>query len=125
MNDTRAHERQRAALIALGANPATIADTMRLIERAERRHHRKALAYCNEPQTNHWLEVWNTQQRLDLEALAEALPKAAGSLFINQDPRGYAVKIDNESEAERDLIHEAGVSRDWGGYGLLCREAYK
>ena len=125
MSNTRAHERQRAALIALGANPATIADTMQLIERAERRHHRKACDYCNAPQSEGWLELWNTQKRLDLEAIAEALPKAAGFLFINQDPRGYAVKVDNESEAARDLIHETGTARDWGGYGLLCREAYQ
>ena len=125
MKHATAYERQRAALIELGANPATIADTIQLIERAERRHHRKACDYCNAPQTDGWLELWNTQQRLDLEALAEALPRAAGSLFINQDPRGYAVKIDNESEADRDLIHAAGVARDWGGYGLLCREAYQ
>lgn len=38
-------------------------------------------------------------------------------LFVNSDPRGYALKIDNEA-AE---IPE-GMQRDWGGYGLIAPE---
>lgn len=119
-----ARERQRAALIALGANPLNIAAISNAIERAERRHNRKALKYCNEPQADGWRELWETQQKMDLETLASALPKAAPFLFINQDPRGYAIKLDNESEAARELIQVAGVARDWGGFGLLCRRAF-
>ena len=123
-----ARERQRAALIALGADPLNIAAIANAIEAAERRHHRKALQMCNESRYANnpgWCELWEKQQAMDLETLGEALPKAAGLLFINQDPRGYAVKLDNEADGARDLIHAAGVARDWGGFGLLTRRAYQ
>lgn len=122
-----ARERQRAALIALGADPANMAVIANAIERAERRHHRKALQYCNDAScanSEGWRELWETQQRLDLETIGEALPKARPFLFINQDPRGYAMKIDNEDPAGRRLIHASGIARDWGGFGLLCRRAF-
>lgn len=35
-------------------------------------------------------------------------------VFINRDPRGYALKL--KSEAAKDL----NISRDWGGYGILA-----
>ena len=34
--------------------------------------------------------------------------------FINGDPRGYALKL-NEEEAK-----ELGIYQDWGGYGILA-----
>ena len=41
-------------------------------------------------------------------------------LYINGDPRGYALKIDEEKG--RELIEKTGLERDWGGYGLLAPE---
>ncbi len=38
------------------------------------------------------------------------------SIFINQDPRGYALKIDDQ--CMRD--HNLELFRDWGGYGILA-----
>lgn len=38
------------------------------------------------------------------------------TLFINGDPRGYALKL-KESEAK-----ELGIYQDWGGYGILAPE---
>ena len=98
---------------------------MDFIERTENYHNGRATDYCNAPQSEAWLERWNARKDRDLAKLGEMLPKAAGHLFINQDPRGYALKIDSDSEAGRAVIDAAGVARDWGGYGLLCREAYK
>ncbi len=41
--------------------------------------------------------------------------KAAGiPVFVNGDPRGYALKI--EDSAARDL----DIHRDMGGYGIIC-----
>lgn len=34
-------------------------------------------------------------------------------LFINRDPRGYALKIQSESSPQ-------GMFRDWGGYGIIA-----
>jgi hypothetical protein len=41
------------------------------------------------------------------------------AIFINQDPRGYALKIDDAMVRElrdRDLP----IYQDWGGYGILA-----
>jgi len=39
-------------------------------------------------------------------------------VFLNGDPRGYALKIDHEYVREHDL----SIHRDWGGYGILAPE---
>ena len=38
-------------------------------------------------------------------------------VFINSDPRGYALKLDNEQVAIPQ-----GMETDWGGYGILAAE---
>ena len=37
-------------------------------------------------------------------------------VFINQDPRGYALKIRTEDAKSLD------IHKDWGGYGIICPE---
>jgi hypothetical protein len=39
-------------------------------------------------------------------------------VFLNGDPRGYALKIRDEYVRE----HNLDIHRDWGGYGILCPE---
>ncbi len=39
-------------------------------------------------------------------------------IFVNRDPRGYALKIDDTYIRE----HNLDIERDWGGYGLLAPE---
>ncbi len=38
------------------------------------------------------------------------------SIFINGDPRGYALKIDDQYVRDANLT----IYRDWGGYGILA-----
>ena len=38
------------------------------------------------------------------------------AIFINGDPRGYALKIRSSYVLEHDL----NIYRDWGGYGILA-----
>jgi hypothetical protein len=124
MNRPTLKQRRMEAFRRLGAEDPRAAG--RAFDQIERRHHRKALAYCNEPQTEGWLELWNTQKRMDLAALRELLPAVQdGAFFVNQDPRGYAIKLDNDTEAGRAAIELAGCVTDWGGYGLLQSEAYQ
>lgn len=40
-------------------------------------------------------------------------------VFVNGDPRGYALKIGLEHEEQ---IRKVNLSRDWGGYGLIAPE---
>jgi hypothetical protein len=45
-------------------------------------------------------------------------PKGRVPVFVNLDPRGYALKIDEAWMRK----HNPALSRDWGGYGLLAPE---
>lgn len=42
-------------------------------------------------------------------------------IFINTDPRGYALKIDEEfmRKCDKDITFQR-IPRDWGGYGLIA-----
>lgn len=58
-------------------------------------------------------------------AIAEQVRKLFGGalpfgFFVNGDPRGCALKLNNETEEQRELIADCGLQRDWGGYGLLA-----
>ena len=44
------------------------------------------------------------------------------AFFVNGDPRGYALKIDNEKPEGRALIEAVKMHTDWGGYGILSPE---
>ena len=43
----------------------------------------------------------------------------AGKVFINHDPRGYALKLTEEATKEA-LDYGINIHRDWGGYGILA-----
>jgi len=46
-----------------------------------------------------------------------AIRKPLVPIFLNRDPRGYALKIRSEWMAERN---ETQLHSDWGGYGILA-----
>lgn len=59
------------------------------------------------------------------EGIEEDVEKLFGGrlpngFFVNGDPRGCALKLDNETEEQRALIEKCGLQRDMGGYGLLA-----
>jgi hypothetical protein len=43
-------------------------------------------------------------------------------IFINRDPRGYALKID---DGFMNANGGAGLQRDWGGYGIIAPDLTK
>jgi hypothetical protein len=47
---------------------------------------------------------------------------AVPGFFVNGDPRGYALKIDNETPEGKALIQKTKMHTDWGGYGILSPE---
>lgn len=85
----------------------------------EREAHSKAEDYCNDLINS---EEWDAVQ----DAIEQRVKKLFGTVphgfFVNGDPRGYALKLNNETEQERELIEKCGLQRDWGGYGLLAPE---
>lgn len=107
-------------------NPDTLS---RKLHRIEVSLHRPILDYCNG-------ERAVTCEQVDavcVKALAkvcailgidEAGAKACG-LFVNRDPRGYALKVDDSwtrahNEAQRKLTDGRQLHSDWGGYGILA-----
>lgn len=82
--------------------------------KAERLAHSAALMYCNG-------EINDSQFKVSAEkARAKVLETLGGfphGFFVNSDPRGYALKIDDKKMDKYPFLH-----RDWGGYGILSPE---
>ena len=99
---------------------ATIKDPIALckkIKRIDTKMHRIAELYCN---GDCLMDQWELFEASALKNLDNILGfKATGiPVFINGDPRGYALKI--EDSYIRD--HDIDIYRDWGGYGILAPE---
>lgn len=83
------------------------------LHRIEVKLHRLATDLCNG--TIEQAEFCRASDRAEKRVL-ELLPNLpAEHLRINQDPRGYTLKIATE-HAPQDLY------RDWGGYGIIVPE---
>lgn len=86
------------------------------LRRLELKAHRLAEQWCNgyisEPMFDDGMQVIINK----LSKLFDNRRLPAG-FFINSDPRGYALKLDNE----RATIPE-GMYTDWGGYGIFAPE---
>lgn len=46
-------------------------------------------------------------------------------IFINHDPRGYALKLADDWTRFYNTTHEPRLYQDWGGYGILAPEIGK
>lgn len=115
------------------------------VQRRRMNHHKalETLAYqvnCTTPGLALWrqlrrIETWFTVHStrycngtLDSEEFEKIkqqaynrISKVFGSIpdgvFLNSDPRGYALKLDNEK-----VSIPQGMETDWGGYGILAAE---
>lgn len=76
----------------------------------ERTIHKHAERYCNgEINSDTWERYQNTAKTL----VTAVFKREIAGLWVNGDPRGYALKIDERSVPE-------GMIKDWGGYGILA-----
>lgn len=46
--------------------------------------------------------------------------KHCGFLFVNRDPRGYALKLADEWTTAYNRTAKQPIYQDWGGYGILA-----
>jgi len=84
------------------------------VHRIEVRAHRLAEDECNGVDVP---DGWEDRVLKSLDKLLNF--KAHGiPVFINGDPRGYALKIDDSYVK----AHNLDIHRDWGGYGILAPE---
>lgn len=85
------------------------------VHRIEVKMHRTAEQYCNGEIDQAQVDKaeQNALKRLDaiLNYKAQNIP-----VFINLDPRGYALKI------ESDYTQNISIHRDMGGYGIISPE---
>lgn len=94
-----------------------IGASMAQINAIERRAHQLAENICNIPMSE---ATRNRREQTILDQVTHVfggeLPKG---FYLNLDPRGYALKLDNE-------VFAAGTMPisyiDWGGYGILAPE---
>jgi hypothetical protein len=88
------------------------------LRRLENEAHAIALRLCNGPEFKDEEEVDRQTDRVlaRVNQLLGNTGKNALPVFVNRDPRGYALKI--ESEAARPLA----IHKDWGGYGIIAPE---
>lgn len=76
--------------------------------------------YLAERYSNGYIELdeFENQSNKILINLAKIIgSKNINKVFVNGDPRGYALKIDDKY---RDKLHKFGIERDWGGYGIIA-----
>ena len=90
--------------------------------------HKLAEDYCSVPMTEE--EYAERLKAIEIKAcrLFE-VNKLPDCIDISGDPRGWVLKVDGEKidEAEKALLRNAGLSRDWGGnfmIGYADRDMY-
>lgn len=74
-----------------------------------------ALRLCNGPEFESE-EAQDAEHCRILDKARAILGKGGPTIFLNQDPRGYALKI--HDGAARNLV----IHKDWGGYGIIAPE---
>lgn len=87
------------------------------VHRLEAEAHRLAEDTCNRPLPEGYADKKEASilKRLDriLNFSARGIP-----VFVNLDPRGYALKIEDDYVR----VHNLDLHTDWGGYGILAPE---
>ena len=84
------------------------------LRRLENKAHYAAERYCNGDISE---QEFDEIEKKIMNRLREWLPNAPSGVFVNGDPRGYALKIDNP-----EPVRELNLYRDLGGYGILAPE---
>jgi len=110
------HGRQLLAIFprAKQSDPIKLCKALR---RLEGEGNGLGLRLCNGPQFTSEAEKWAAGERI-LTRVQILLGYATGevAVMLNLDPRGYALKIDDQWMRE----HKAELHRDWGGYGIIA-----
>jgi hypothetical protein len=109
------HGEQLLALFpnAVEQDPVKLCKRLRRIETAIRRVMEE---HCNGTIGEEAVDIMADSAALRVRrllGLTEDVAAAVG-LFINRDPRGYALKVSSE------WARDKAIYRDWGGYGILA-----
>jgi hypothetical protein len=113
----RKHGEQLNAIFHTGLDPVTLCRKLRRIEGAAHKLAEDACNYLSVESLEFIRRDAAIAHRLETLLMGNRLPRPV-PVFINMDPRGYALKIDNEYMRE----HNLRLYTDWGGYGILAPE---
>ena len=103
---------------AIEQNPLTLCKKLRVLEN---KAHKLAIMNCNEGVDD---EVYEAEEMKILGAVNKLLNNIEGvsleyvPIFMNGDPRGYALKIQDDYVRS----HNLNIHRDMGGYGIIAPE---
>jgi hypothetical protein len=124
--------RHHIALASLTVNPTQPGLPLwRKLRKVESLASRGATAYCNGDTISvsnkagdrvyPFHDGGDTWERFITREIIPAIRRILGRLpdgfFVNGDPRGYALKLDNDK-----ATIPAGLHTDWGRYGILAPE---
>lgn len=93
------------------------AETLTTLAKYERTTRRLAMALCNFGDDDGRID--KKFEKIEMKVMAIFDGKLEG-FFINRDPRGYALKIDDE--IMKTKYADVPLEKDWGGYGILSPE---
>ena len=117
------NEKTRPAIIKHGMDllaifpNATEKDPIKLCKKLRRIETRANRAACDACNTNAGWDAWETTERdRALKAVSKVL--ATDRVWINGDPRGYALKVDLTPEE----VKAGALHKDWGGNGIIAPE---
>lgn len=106
------HGQDLNVLFGLTYDPIELCKKLR---RLEIKMNAVAVQYCNGEMR---LDQFELHEKVMLNRLEHILKYSEKKIpvFVNGDPRGYALKIDS------DYVSKNGVNiyRDWGGYGIIA-----
>ena len=101
-----------------GIGPVTLCKALR---RLENKATRITEGFCNGTTTEAQLDKMEKSIMTSLIGIFGKEKVVETGMFINQDPRGYALKI--SSEWVKGYTDNGGaIYKDWGGYGILAPE---
>lgn len=83
----------------------------------EKRAHKLAEDQCNKQLPEGYVERTEANILHQLDHLL-GFKDAKVPIFCNGDPRGYALKIEDDYVRAKD----SDIHKDWGGYGIICPE---
>lgn len=106
------HGENLNALFNTGIEPVELCKKLR---RIESKLDALSVRHCN---GNLDTEMWDLEKKKALKQIDKILGyKTKGiPVFINSDPRGYAIKIKSKYIRENNI----SLHRDWGGYGIVA-----
>lgn len=95
----------------------------KLLRALEKRSGKLAEAMCNTPLSETIIDRQRARILDELDRILDYRAAGfAGDVFLNLDPRGYALKINDAKMRELWESRQIRIESDWGGYGIIAPE---